>query len=156
MARLAFDVDLLRVHGYSETDGRVCYNASEWPWDSIAEHETLLVEIASPVDTSRVEAEAYNRRKWAIGNSLMIGRLMLYAEQNRRLGDILVSPANVWTEQYDEKTREQMSFCYGEDNHDIRACRCMLHFHEMSPSRWRPILDYYQSLSRAKKKGSSR
>lgn len=162
MPRLAFDVDLHRVHGYSEVTGRVCYNSPEWPWDDLlpgnpSGHDVILIEIASPVDTSRKASEAYNRRKWAIGNSLMIGRLLFVAQQGAFEDRILVSPSTKWTEQYDEKTREIMAGCANQDNHDIRACRCMLFFHSLSPSKWVPILQYYKSLStRATKRKASR
>lgn len=146
----AFDVDLLRVHGYSAQTGRICYNASEWPWAELYDHAKILIEIASPVDTSKSSAEAYNRRKWAIGNSLMIGRLMYRAETEGWVDRVLVSPADKWTMKYTETERDMISGCMGQDNHDIRACRAMLFFHSTNPEHWRPLREYYASLSTKK------
>jgi len=151
-SRVAFDVDLHRVHGYSTIAGRVCYNATEWPWEAIHNHDLVLVEIASPVDTSREAAEAYNRRKWAIGNALMIGRLLLSLEQLRIEDRVLVSPSNKWTLGHKESIRDVTAGCAGEDNHDIRACRAMLHYHKTNPVMWVPIRAYYNNLSTKKKK----
>lgn len=148
MPVVAFDVDLHRVHGYSDAGVRICYNASEWPWQAIFDNELVLVEIASPVDTSKCQAEAYNRRKWAIGNALMIGRLMCVAEQRGMMDKILVSPSNKWTLGHAEKMRDVIADCVGEDNHDIRACRAMLHYHRTNPDKWVPIRTYYDSLSK--------
>ena len=150
MKRAAFDVDLDRVHGFSESQGRLCYNAQEWPFDKILEHDLILVEIASPVTTARKAAEQYNRRKWAIGNALMIGRMMCWAEVEGIIDRILVSPSNKWTLGHPEEVREVAAGCFKQDNHDIRACRCMLFYHEQNPDRWVPIRDYYKSLSTRK------
>jgi len=147
----AFDVDLDRVHGYSAVNGRLCYNAQEWPYEKILEHDRVLVEIASPVDTSRKNAERYNRRKWSIGNALMIGRMMFWAEVEGIIDRILVSPSNRWTCGYEERVREVMAGCVGQDNHDIRACRSMLYFYQERPDRWQPIRDYYRALSKRKR-----
>jgi hypothetical protein len=144
----AFDVDLLRVHGYSSDGSRLCYNASEWPWSSIDAHDVVLVEIASPVSTAKVAAEEYNRRKWAIGNAMMIGRLLFRMEQAGTAEKVLVSPSNRWTLGHPEKMRDMVSGCAGEDNHDIRACRAMLCYYKTNPDRWVPIRSYYDSLSK--------
>lgn len=148
----AFDVDLHRVHGYSDVTGRICYNAAEWPWEAFAAHDTVLVEIASPVDTSSEPAQAYNRRKWAIGNAMMIGRLMFWAELNNCLPKFLVAPSNLWTLGHPEKVREAASGCIGQDNHDIRACRSMLHYYKTNPAKWVPLSAYYKALSTKKTK----
>lgn len=155
--RAAFDVDLNRVHGYSERDGRLCYDASEWPWGEILKHDLILVEIASPVDTSggslaKKRAQAYNRRKWAISNGLQIGRLMHWMQMQGILDRLLVSPATDWTLGHKEEIREVVAGCAGEDNHDIRACRCMLAYHLTNPTKWRPIENYLASLSKKRKK----
>lgn len=151
MVRVAFDVDLHRVHGYSERDGRVCYNAPDWPWDVLHTHDTILVEIASPVDTSKVKAQAYNRRKWAISNSLQIGRLQLYLQQQGLYDRLLVSPSTDWTLGHPEKLREAAAGVIGQDNHDIRACRCMLFYHSTNPDKWRPLDEYLAGLSKKRK-----
>lgn len=148
MQTIAFDVDLHRVHAYSDTLGRICYNATEWPWEQILAHTLVLVEIASPVSTAKDPAEEYNRRKWAIGNSMMIGRLMYAAELGGYMNKILVSPANKWTLGHRESMRNVIVGCEGEDNHDIRACRAMLHYHRTNPDLWVPLRSYYDSLSK--------
>lgn len=143
----AFDVDLGRLHGYSSVSGRICYNAQDWPWDAIDNHSLLLVEIAHPVNTSRTEAEAYNRRKWAIGNALAIGQLVHYLDARGCLSRLLVSPSNWWTLKHPEAMRDVVANCTGEDNHDIRACRAMLVYHKTNPEMWMPIDRYYKALS---------
>src|SRR5271157_3004375 len=155
MATVAFDVDLNRIHGYSDRDGRLCYNAHEWPFGAMMTHDLILVEVASPVCTAKVKSEAYNRRKWAIGNSMQVGRLMFAAAQWNFLVRILVSPADRWTLGHPEKVRDVITGCAGEDNHDIRACRAMLKYHFTNPDRWVPLSTYYDSLS-VKKTGKVR
>jgi hypothetical protein len=150
-ARAAFDVDLNRIHGYSTRDGRLCYNADDWPWPALHEHDLILVESASAVvtgagTTKQKKAQEYNRRRWAISNSVQIGRLLLYLEQHDLTDRVLVSPADRWTLKYKEELREAMAGCSGQDNHDIRACRCMLYFHSTNPDKWVPIRDYYRDL----------
>lgn len=158
MSTIACDVDLGRVHCYSETQGRVCYNSPEWPWEALLTHDRILVEIASPVDTSRATegndkaAQAYNRRKWAIGNAFMIGRLDFWASQNGIQDRIMVSSADRWTLQHREAIREAAAGVLGQDNHDIRACRCMLYYHRNNPERWSPIRGFLASLSKKKTK----
>lgn len=148
----AFDVDLHRVHGFSNEGGRICYNAPDWPFEQIATFDRILVEVASPVATGDSSAEAYNRRKWAIGNSIMVGRLLQWASTNYDLSKIYVSSADRWTLKHAEKVREAAAGCLGQDNHDIRACRCMLFYYSTNPVEWKPLMDYYQGLSDKKKK----
>ena len=144
---IALDVDLNRVHAFSSTEGRVCYNAPDWPWDALWRHDKILVEVASPVDTSKSDAEAYNRRKWAIGNSFLVGQLLHAAALKGQTEKILVSPSNEWTMKHPEKQRDIVAGCDGQDNHDIRACRAMLVYHGYNPQKWVPIISYYQNLS---------
>jgi hypothetical protein len=151
MSTIAFDVDLLRLHAWSDTVGRVCYNATEWPWHAILEHDTVLVEIGSPVATGRDPVEAYNRRKWAIGNAMQIGRLMHWCGQHSCLDKVLVSPAERWTLGHGEGMRNVVADAVGQDNHDLRACRAMLVYHSTNPDKWQPILAYYRGLSHSKK-----
>ncbi len=147
----AFDVDLHRVHGFCREVGRLCYNAPAWPYDVIATYDRILVEVASPVATGASSAEDYNRRKWAIGNSIMVGRLFEWATHHYDPAKILVSSADQWTLKHPEKLREQVAGVYGQDNHDIRACRCMLFYFQTNPEKWQPLLAYYDGLSTKKK-----
>jgi hypothetical protein len=135
----AFDIDLGRIHGYSDAGKRICYNAPEWPWDDLVNFEKLLVEVGSAVDTSRAPGQAYNRRRWALYSTYQLGRLSLWAGLNHMTSCILVSTAPEWTLDYPETVRAVMAGCAGEDNHDIRACRCMIRFHKTNPDRWYPI-----------------
>lgn len=148
----AFDVDLHRVHGYCSEFGRLCYNSPAWPYATIAAYDRILVEVASPVATGASSAEDFNRRKWAIGNSMMIGRLLEWAEKHYDPTKILVSSADKWTLKHNEKLRECISGCKDQDNHDIRACRCMLHYFSTNPEQWKTLPDYYQALSTKKVK----
>ena len=147
----AFDVDLHRVHGYGAEGVRLCYNAPAWPYDAIATYDRILVEVASAVATGASAAEDYNRRKWAIGNSIMVGRLLEWATDHYDPAKILVSSADRWTLKHPEKLREQVAGVYGQDNHDIRACRCMLFYFNANPEKWQPLLSYYEGLSSKKK-----
>ena len=146
-ATAAFDVDMNRIHGYSDTFGRICYNAPEWPWEAILEHKTILVEVAGPINTAGSSAEVMNRTKWMISNSFTVGRLWYFANLVNMLDRILVSPSTSWTLKHGEKMRETVAGCSGEDNHDIRACRCMLFYHNTNPEKWVPLRSYYQNLS---------
>ena len=149
--RVAFDVDLHAIHGYSEGEGRLCYKAPEWPWDAIQRHSCVLVEVASAVDTSRgvsavKHAQQFNRRRWAVHNGVQVGRLMLFAQQYGLTNRVFVSSAEKWTLGHAEATREVVAGCSGEDNHDIRACRCMLFYHSTNPEKWVPIETWYAGL----------
>lgn len=149
---VACDVDLNRIHAFSATEGRVCYNSPTWPLEVLQRHDVVLVEVASPVQTggsgAKGAAQAYNRRKWAIGNSFEVGRLAALAEPLGFLSRILVSPANLWTGSHPESVREAIAGCAGQDNHDIRACRCMIHFYNLTPKHWVPLTQYYPNLSK--------
>jgi hypothetical protein len=170
---MAIDVDLCRVHAYSNQRGRICYNAPEWPWEAITAHDVVLVEVASPVDTSRAtkddegnevqgaDAQAYNRRKWMIGNAYMLGRLAMWMEYRKATcPQILVSSADQWTLKHKGPVREVIAGCSGQDNHDIRACRCMLFFQHTNPDKWKPLDQFLQALRKpqaaSSKKSKSR
>lgn len=166
---MAIDVDLCRVHAYSTVSGRVCYNSPEWPWDAMTAHDVVLVEVASPVDTSRAtkddegnavqgaDAQAYNRRKWMIGNSFMLGRLAFWMEYRQATcPTILVSSADQWTLKHKPEMREMISGCAGQDNHDIRACRSMLYYHHTNPEKWKPLSEFLTSLKKPQAAGSKK
>lgn len=143
MSIVACDIDLLRIHAWSDTTGRVCYNAANWPLAALAQHETILVEIASAQNTSKKASEAYNRRRWAIGNSFQLGRYSAIAEH--LLDRTLVSPSTKWTLGHPEPLREQIAMCAKQDNHDIRACRCMIAYFRTNPEKWTPIRQWMGS-----------
>lgn len=147
----AFDVDMWRIHGYSNETGRICYNASEWPIEAILRHTAILIEIASAVDTSKGKgkdkrAQIFNRRRWGLANMFQIGQLLQIRKSYPTFPPILVSPANKWTKSYSENLRELIAGCAGEDNHDIRACRSMLQFYAMDPMKWIPVDTYLENL----------
>lgn len=142
---LAIDVDLGRIHAFSTRDGRVCYEASDFPWDAIRSHDLVLVEVAGTVDTSSEPAQAYNRRRWTVGNLLMCGRLWAFVEHNPSVS-VLVSPAEKWTMGYKEKQRNVIAGTAGQDNHDIRSCREMIFFHRTNPENWVPFSTYYTGI----------
>lgn len=151
---VAFDIDLHRIHGYSTFLGRVCYNSPTWPWDVLRSHKTILVEVASPVDTSkkrRAGGQAHNRRKWAIGNSIEFGKFIYHCESVGILDRVRVSSADRWTLSYEESIREVIAGCSKQDNHDIRACRCMIHFYQTNPEKWLPVNEWYAQLSKKRK-----
>lgn len=115
------------------------------------EHDVILVEIASPTDTSRgsrrdKKAQAYNRRRWSLSNMFHIGRLAEIRKLFPAFPAILVSPATVWTKHQNEIQRETIAGCRDQDNHDIRACRCMLFYYFGDPSLWVPLDRYIEQL----------
>lgn len=148
---VACDVDLLRIHAWSNTQGRICYNADQWPLVQLMEHETILIEIATAQDTSRSRKESYNRRRWAIGNAFQIGRYAVLASQavftgaTSLLDRTLVSPSTLWTLNHPEPIREAAAGCSGQDNHDIRACRCMITYYGTNPEKWIPLRQWMSS-----------
>jgi hypothetical protein len=151
----AFDVDLNRVHGVRGDHSVICYNATEWPFEEILTCSKVLVEVASPIDTSAEVSQSYNRRKWAIGNSMQVGRLMYWAQLNGVLDRFLVSPSNLWTLGHPEKQREAAAGVAGKHNHDIRACICMLAYYASNPEKWVPLSEYYLGLHKKKDKECS-
>lgn len=146
----ACDIDLLRIHAWSNHLGRICYNADSWPLVQLAQHETILIEIATAQDTG-TRKEAYNRRRWAIGNSFQLGRFAVLAESmiingsERLIDRVLVSPSTKWTMNHPEPVREAAAGCAGEDNHDIRACRCMIFYYQKNPDKWTPLRTWMSS-----------
>jgi hypothetical protein len=149
---VAIDVDINRFHAYSSRSGRLFYNEPSPNWDEVATHQVILIEVASGVSTAASSAEEYNRRKWAVANSFQIGWATRGLAERGLLDRILVSPANLWTLGYAEETRDQMASVAGTMNHDLRACAAMILFYQTNPGKWKPLLDYFQSLSSAKPK----
>jgi hypothetical protein len=144
---LAIDIDLGRIHAWSTVEGRVCYQAPGLPERAILSHELVLVEVASPTFYAEKRGELHQRARWAIFASYVLG--FLYACYRTSKGDpnrLLLSPSTSWTLSYEEKLREEIAGCAGQDNHDIRACRCMVHFHRTNPDKWTTVEEYLRKL----------
>jgi hypothetical protein len=146
MPVLACDVDLRRVHAFSDQLGRVCYRSADWPWDAIRTHDTILIEVADATDTSKNSAQQYNRRRWMVGNSFELGKFYQWMVSTSLQSRVLVSPATKWTCGHKQTVRELVSGCQGEDNHDIRACRCMIFYFARNPHHWTDIREYYATF----------
>lgn len=142
---ISLDVDLGRIHAFSNRDGRVCYNATDFPWAALSTHDITLVEVASAIDTSKNSGQAYNRRKWTVGNCLQAGRLWFWFETKPKL-TLLASSADKWTLGHNEKMRNVVANTASQDNHDIRSCREMLFYFNTNPDKWVPMGTYYENL----------
>jgi len=153
---LAIDIDVGRIHAWSSTDGRVCYEEPRPPFDAIFAHELVLVEIANHVlheDKKRPmkKGEKANRHRWAVFNMATCGEIFGRLSA-RGLGDrMLVSPSSAWTLTHPEPLREEIAGCRGQDNHDIRACRCMIFYHSTNPKKWVPYLTYVRSFDHSER-----
>jgi hypothetical protein len=148
---ISFDVDLHRIHSWSSLDGRVCFNAKEFPYDRIAPHDVILMEVASPLFYEDDPKIIYQKAKWAIFNSFKLGQLVCYLEDNNLLERFRVAPSSEWTCKYPEKVRQEMANVTGEDNHDIREARTMQWFYLHHQSKWVTYETFIAGLSTAGK-----
>lgn len=152
MKILSFDVDLNRIHAWSSTDGRVCYNATDIPWEAVQAHDLILMEVSSPLFYSDDGAECYNRAKWALYNAMTAGRLFQFIQGSK---PFLVASSSDWTLGHSEDMRASVAGVVG-DNHDLRECRCMQFYHRTNPGKWKPFLEFYASLSTKGKTNGSK
>jgi hypothetical protein len=150
---LSFDIDLCRIHSVSSHKGVVSSSAAVPPFDAIGEHDTVLIEVASPMFYGKSSmGEINNRFKWAIFNGMTAGRLFQYASVNCPAVKVLASPSNQWTMGHPEKVRHTIANLAGL-NHDLRECYCMQFYYRTNPEKWMPFETYFNGLSKAKKKG---
>jgi len=148
---ISLDIDLHRIHAWSNVTGVVCANNSDIPWKAMKEHNLILVEVASPTFyTHRTDIIA-NRTKWAIFNAMMVGIIHEHLSWCIMPPKLLVSPSSLWTLGYPEEMRHAAAGVSG-DNHDIRECRCMQFFYGTNPEKWMTFEAFVQSLS-SKRKG---
>ena len=145
MSTIAVDCDFQRIHAYCSERGRICYKSLDVGpiLSALRAGDTLIYEIASPRFFSSqrqiTPAVVSNTMKWVIFN-IHIAQIVYAA-----VPDVLVSPSNVWTNGYEEKAREALCEVTG-DNHDIRACRCMLWFYKHKPGQWIPYPEFISQL----------
>jgi hypothetical protein len=140
------DIDLHRIHAWSNVDGRVCSSSGDVPWSALLTHDKILIEVASPTFYNRNTAIIANKTKWVIFNSIMIGRISMYLMAKQISDRLLVSPSSLWTLGYPEEVRHAAAGVSG-DNHDIRECRCMQFFYGTNPEKWMTLEAFVQSLS---------
>lgn len=154
---LSFDIDLNSVHCWSNISKIVSYKypgLSNEAKTSIRNHAIILIEVASGISYgSGKKGEEVSRRKWAVYNSMMAGRIYEYASTYSPTSVVRVAPSHVWTCGYDEKTRQMLAGVSG-DNHDIRECRAMQFFYYTNPNKWVEFEAYYASLSTKKGKAA--
>lgn len=151
---ISFDIDLGRIHAYSNTKGIICSNAIEIPHYELdkAEHEIVLIEVASANFYQGSPGQVFHRAKWAIFNSMMAGRIYQFISWKvNSKPQVLVAPSSKWTLGYEESVRDSIAGVTG-DNHDIRQCRTMQFFYGTNPEKWAPFEAYFFGLST--KKGS--
>ena len=157
---IALDIDLNRIHAWSNRDGRVCYNAPDFPFAQIASHDTILVECWSPhlyvkngnKAYNSLKGEITNRLRAVLWNSFKVGELYSYLAVRDIEDRMLVAPSSEWTGKFPEDVRQAMAGVTGQDNHDIRECRTMLFFYKKSPSKWKPYQEFLDGLTVKKSK----
>jgi hypothetical protein len=152
MKTIALDIDLNRIHAWSSASGQVCYNAPVPPLERLAEHDRILVEVASPFFymARYNKGEVTNRMKWAIFNGIVTGQIFHYCQMNKIEDRLLVSPSSEWTLGYPEDIRIRIAGVQDKNNHDLRECQSMLFFHGRNPERWKPLPEYLSGFSKAK------
>jgi hypothetical protein len=143
---LAIDIDIERITAYSSTKKVVQDGGAKLPVEEMLAHDVVLVETASPhiYGNSSDKGNQYNRLRWMIYN---IARSV---ECYNIKPTALFSPSSVWTMKYPEKTRESMAGVYGEYNHDVRACICMIYFYSISSGLWVPWDKYMKTIINGK------
>lgn len=147
---ISFDIDLGRIHAFSNIDGIVCYNAAEIPYEAINRHNIVLIEVASAILYGNIRGgEANNRVKWVAYNSAIAGRIFEYCQWKHDSAVVLVSPSSKWTLGHDESMRQALAGVSG-DNHDIREARTMQFYYATNPGKWEPFNAYFSNLSTRK------
>lgn len=152
MSVLSLDIDLGRIHGWSSERGQVMYKDTDVNWNEVDQHQVIIAEIASPVFYAKQynKAEITNRMKWALFNGCTVGRVYQYLCGKQQGTKLLVAPSSAWTLGYPEDQRNRIAGCHGENNHDIRECRCMQFFFKTNPGQWKSLPDYLASLQKGK------
>ncbi len=146
---LSFDIDLNRVHAYSNDYGVICENSPDIPYGSLQCHQTVLIEVASANFYGSKPGEIYNRVKWVIFNSMMAGRIYQHCMQMTDCPIVLVAPSSSWTCGYPEALRHSLAGVTG--SHDIKECKAMQFFYGTNPGKWQAFEAYFASLSKAKR-----
>ncbi len=148
---LSLDIDLGRIHAWSFSYGQVMYKSKDMCWGLLESHDVILAEIASPVFYgSYNKAEITNRMKWALYNGVTIGRIFERMCQLKLEHKLLVAPSSAWTLGHPEEMRNIVAGVTGENNHDIRECRCMQYYFKTNPGQWKSLPDYLASLQKGK------
>jgi hypothetical protein len=142
---LAIDCDFKKHYAVDDT-GRIVLKASPtWHGVFTDSADTILFEIASPVDYTPDgnKAIAYNKRKWTIWN---IAQAVTLNETCQEFDiEFLVAPSSKWTKGYDLKTRHLMAGCKQKQK-DLRECEAMIWFYGKDPSVWVPLPTFLANL----------
>lgn len=149
MTTYAIDCDLHKTYCVAD-DGRVVCKASPvLTGVELAHGDTLLYEIASPMDYTPDgnKGIAYNKRRWTIwnvaqavqlDNDILASALMVEA-------NLLVSPSSKWTRGYELLARHKLAGCkLGEKN--LRECEAMLWFYKHRPADWIPLEQFLAEI----------
>lgn len=135
------DIDLRRCHVWHEKKGRMLYKGSDDDLLELMEVHpdwVFLVECASPHIYGLTQAALYNKLRWLIYNSYVIGRI-------GPRDNVLISPSSVWKHSWSEEEMMRILDIEG-DNHDIRQCRAMCRLYRMHPGDWVSTRDFFKRL----------
>jgi len=141
MSVAGVDIDLRRCHVWHEDKGRMLYNGTAQDLLEVMEVHpdwTFLVECASPQVYGLKQASLYNKLRWFIYNSYVVG--LIGSRPN-----VLVSPSSTWKHGWSEDEMMKVLGITG-DNHDIRQCRAMCRMYRMHPEDWRSTEDFISKL----------
>ena len=141
--RYAVDCDLRRVHCVDEAGRVICSNSKTIQpiLDSgLAISDTILFEIASPLDYTDSKAIAHNKRRWTIWNVAQAVHLAHLTPCT-----VLVSPSHTWTRGHDAKLRQAAAGATAS-THDLREAQAMLWYAQHRPQDWKPLEDYLLSV----------
>jgi hypothetical protein len=153
---IAVDIDLRRIVAWDGVADTVA-TMSAHPADAgvailkslegqDASERTVLIEVASPVDFA---AGQQRRLAWALWNIFAATTLDTMLAANGCA--VLVCPSTIWTKRYPEAVRNKLVGplpvkLNKRDEHDLQACRAMLHFCWRDPAAWVPLAQYMQRL----------
>lgn len=150
---IGVDIDLRRCHAWSNTRGRLCYNADLAALTSIItgcnHHTTVLVECSSPHIYNIKKAALYNKLRWMCYNQYALGYIFAFwyglLLDGNDVAALLCSPSSTWKHSMSEKVMMEVLDITG-DNHDIRQCRAMVAMYKKHPEDWKPVEDYMEKL----------
>lgn len=148
MKILSFDIDLNRIHAWSNEFGRIAYKAPSLTDEilgAIGHHDVVLIEVASNIFYDKRPSVVHRTCAWMLFNTYTATEIMharvLYGKTQP-----LVAPSSMWSMGYPEDVRHAMADVTG-DNHDIREARCMQFFYLKCPTKWVPFQTYFTSFS---------
>jgi hypothetical protein len=143
---IAIDCDLRKSYGVSVRGSAKLTATGDDPRQVIGHlpitmGETILFEIASPLDYTDSKAIAYNKRRWTIWN---VAQAVLLQEWNA-YAKVLVAPSHKWTQGFALDVRHKMAGATLKKK-DLRECEAMLFFYAAKPADWVPLSEFLARL----------